>query len=105
MMTTKSTSLTIEKFLICDYFYDHYEIVVTSYACVYHPWCLGFHMLQSHTCAKKMCSKPFHHMWCSSVGFKLIDNIDTTDQHKINRPIIGLASILKNSYIQSSYYM
>jgi hypothetical protein len=31
-------------------------------------------------------------MWCSSVGFKLIDNIDTIDQHKIDRPTTRLAS-------------
>jgi hypothetical protein len=53
MMMTKSTSLTIEKCLICDYFYDHHEIVVASYACTYHPWCLGFHIPQSRTCAKE----------------------------------------------------
>jgi hypothetical protein len=42
MMTTKSTSLTIEKCLICDYFYYHYAIVVASFGCAYHHGALDF---------------------------------------------------------------
>jgi hypothetical protein len=51
------------------------SIVVASCQCLYHAWCIGFHMLISTRCKRKTCGKAFDEEWQKNMGFKMNEDL------------------------------
>jgi hypothetical protein len=57
--------------LACSTMFPCYDIVVASCKCMYHLWCMGFHLQIFGHCAKVSCNLLFHLEWIRSMGFKV----------------------------------
>jgi hypothetical protein len=55
--------LNVHLCLVCNMMFHCCDIVVVSCQCLYHSWCLGFHLQLSTTCGKKTCGKTFNMEW------------------------------------------
>ncbi len=67
---------------VCSAVFPCYDIVVASCRCMYHLWCMGFHLQFSGNCTKVSFNLPFHPKWIRNMGFKVAkgDEVVTLEQ-------------------------
>jgi len=70
---TEPLVLNLHPFPIYNQMFHLYDIIVASYKCTYHAWCLGFHTQMFDKCEKSNCGATFDLQWHIDMGYKTVE--------------------------------
>ncbi len=68
-----SSIVVIIAYPICGSYLSCNNILVASYGCTYHSWCLGVHLEYNVSCASLACGAELSSKWLANARFKQIN--------------------------------